>query len=95
MAAVVHFKHGHAPESRHRGNVALPRRKLFWTGSMDSMDGLSVEQGSSGMQLSQHSAAASQQSSLASVTPKSPVLVAAKRLAFELDQLSEVRIALP
>ena len=57
------------------------------------MDGLSVEQGSSGMQLS-HSTAASQQSSLSSSTPKSPVLVAAKRLAFELDHLSEVRTAI-
>ena len=63
-------------------------RKLFWTGSMDSMDGLSVEQGS-GVQPP-HSVAASQQSSPASSVPKSPVLIAAKRLAFELDHLSEV-----
>ncbi len=68
------------------------RRKLFWTGSMESMESLAMEQGSA----SQHGSATgalSLQSSPASsaVAPKSPVLLAAKRLAFELDQLAEVR----
>lgn len=64
-------------------------RKLFWTGSMDSMESLSMDQ-SSASQMS-HSGAVSQQSTPASAAPKSPVLLAAKRLAFELDHLAEVR----